>query len=137
MILLSEIRGKKHSKEIDEALEQLCKEKEIIMRVIDGEERFCITAGSFCEDLRDYELDENCGREIVYELESLGLIRLRRKEDDWFWCLTRKGEKSVLASYDKALTDAFSELGLDNVLERKDQMQTLRDETGLFEKRSS
>lgn len=133
MISLADKRNERHKQQIQNSMDQMLKEKQIVARDLDGETRYMVTVGAWCEDLRDDELDACCSRELVYELESRGLLRLCEVEDVWWWKLTPKGQKSILASYDTAIHEAWEELGLKEIADRKYQLVELLEQTGLVD----
>lgn len=49
----------------------------------EGEERLYPSAGYIFEKLPEYDLDNSLLREIAYQLESRGLLRLHRSERGW------------------------------------------------------
>lgn len=133
MISLENVRQDKHRKKFDQFLEQLLREKKIIAEQIDGETKYTATAGGYYKDgLADDELNADFERELVYELGSRGLVHLSQIDGEWRWCLTRKGQKSVLSSYNTPLHEAWTQLGLDKVADRMTKLKSLTDETGLF-----
>ncbi|MGE0280535.1 MAG: hypothetical protein AB7P20_07980 [Rhizobiaceae bacterium] len=133
MISLADKRNERHKQQIQNSMDQMLKEKQIVARDLDGEARYMVTAGAWCEDLRDDGLDARCSRELVYELESRGLLRLCEFEGEWLWKLTPKGQRSILASYDKAAYEAWEQLGLKEVADRKYQLVELLEQTGLVD----
>lgn len=84
----------------------------------DGQERLYPSAGYIFEDLPEYDLDDNCLREIAYRLESRGLLRLHRSEHGWLWQPTLAGRRAGLCSNEKPLHLVLADLGLIEELER-------------------
>jgi hypothetical protein len=133
MISLADKRREKLEQETQREIDHLLLQKKIVAREIEGEIRYAVTAGAWCGDLCDDHLDAFCERELVYELESRGLLRLRKIDGVWLWRLTAKGQKSTLSSYDKALYEVCEGLGLKEVVDRKSQLIELSEQTGLFD----
>lgn len=125
--------GAKHpnSEQVQDAIDGLIRDKKIIEEPIGSELRLFPTSGAFFEDLKDDGLDRTFLRELIYELESRGLVKLSLREGAWFWVLTSKGRASILSSYDRSIHRAVEEIGLGAISERRYQLNKLFDETGL------
>jgi len=133
MMSLADKRKEKLERETQREIDQLLLQKKIVAREFDGVTRYAVTAGAWCGDLCDDDLDAFFERELVYELESRGLLRLCKVEGAWLWKLTAKGQRSVLSSHDKTLYEVCEQLGLEEVTDRKYQLVELSEKTGLFD----
>ncbi len=92
-----------------------------------GEEKLYPSAGYMFEDLREADLDENCIRELAYELESRGFLGLRRTEAGWVWQPTLAGRRVGLCSHEKPLHVVLVDLGLTEQLQRRLGLGDVRD----------
>jgi len=84
----------------------------------DGKERLYPSAGYIFEKLPEYDLDNSLLREIAYQLESRGLLRLHRSERGWLWQPTLAGRRAGLCTNEKPLHVLLADLGLTDELAR-------------------